>query len=174
MSDWITKAIEEEHTRRKGAQEDIQRANRDAEVARRAGPALMGRLRDQVLKDVGEFQRNFTDRRDEISPEPEQPGNGFILRRSHYPAVTLHVQPVLGRATVNVEYVTQANAEASRKTKTFTMIIEGDRADTLLFYLSGAQKRYSDLTELSELLLTPLLFPEQSAAIRNEARWPHF
>lgn len=157
MSDWVSQAIEARKQRQREDHAHTEQANRLAGIVRAGTPALMARLRDQARKDVTAFNEQCED---EIAVEWVHPNNGFVVRRVQYPTIMLSVHAEHEGALVNVRYRRQENSLATPHVEDFVFLIEGERADTLLFWDPRISRRWTDIEELSQSLLRPLLFPD--------------
>jgi hypothetical protein len=146
-SDWIKAILQEKDGQRELARQNHEMAKRGEMQA----PNLFRMLKDQVQKDVAEFNRACPS--GPLVDFGFQPSSKFTVRHSTFPVIQLDV--TLETGTISCRRTEKKSSSADTTVDESTIfVMSGSNMDQAYFSIKGNE--YREESQVSELLLTPI------------------
>ena len=146
QDDWVARFAQKERQSNELRSRQSARGMHQRDVQLHRLRNAITRLKDRVAHDVESLDREFPDPAIRVENTPT--GDGFVVRREHYPEVRLTVTPHLADCSVHVDYL------AAPKMRKLVLAA----SDGFMWVFLGAPRHgFRTAAELSEYLLVPVV-----------------
>jgi hypothetical protein len=148
-SEWINKIVQDRR-----AQRELQKQTQEqARIGRTQAPNLFRMLKDQVERDVADFNREESGYALQFTFVPS---SIFSVRYNNFPVISLDVELALDAGTMSYKRIEKSSASADTITaeEGTIFIMSGSNADQAYYSIKG--REFREQAEVSAFLLSPV------------------
>jgi hypothetical protein len=154
---WIKRVADDERKRDAVRLQGEEVAARKAELVRKTGRLIFDQLAAAVARDIELLAREFPDERArDLLLEVSAPRDGFIVRRSTLPAVSLTVDLHLETAALSGHYLFMSGSSLPPREERLELAFVDAGSELLQIKHRGLGLIFTTADALSEFLLVPV------------------